>query len=795
MCTNIFSGLGRILLALIFCGNALLGQNDALHFDGDDDYITLSPINNFPVNSDFTVEMWFYSTATTGNGSCFGDFRRLFSLGNPSRFEVGECNGILSAYLSGSGIIQSSPIINIRDNQWHCISAVRLGNSIDIYYDGNLVPGLAGLFATGFGASVFRVGHWPGPNQTLGQDWLGYVDEVRLWSAALTPAQLTACNDCGLVGDEPDLVAYWHLDDGPNPGGNNTSVITVADATSNLNSGALNLTPPLGFGLNGNVSNFVVSTTPMLNPQYYNHSIVVSDPLQTSSLAAICSGDAVHFSILNTNGVNPQAGAGTTIDWYYSDDCFTTPGILISPGAGALFSGFSFVSPPGHLATTNPNCINSPTGFIKRCYQSVISVTNGQTTCTYTAKSGPLQICCPIQNAQINVSPMGPLCDGDMVQFTASVSSNMPPPGNNNVHIDWCVIINGVTTILTGPQYTDQVSIAYPLAPSITVAPGTICFEAKISNCVCPPVTVQKCVTIDPKPVCGTITGCPTPATLTLDPDGNPDHYLICPGDDAAIMIATPFLNCIPVWQYMFPTGPSAGIWNDLGTSNSKQNTNVLPHLKPANSPYLWPPGETNIYYRIKCIPLNNPSGCPPCYSNEVRICLKQAPPASVIAAAPNPICKGNFSLLSVQNPDPNCNYEWYSNGLLVGYGSFFNANQNACYWVTCSGVDGCFTVASNKVCVDVCEPVAVICCPVPICPCDGDPITLSGQEGPCSFGNCGPLTYFWSWTDLTGQIQTATTATITDVPAALGTTYTLTVTDANGCSDTTQSQVVPCPN
>ncbi|MFN0034269.1 MAG: hypothetical protein ACKVUS_04325, partial [Saprospiraceae bacterium] len=354
--------------------------------------------------------------------------------------------------------------------------------------------------------------------------------------------------------------------------------------------------------------------------------------------------------------------------------------------------------------------------------------------------------------------------------------------------------INGGTPIpLSGPLYTDQVTINYPVG-LLTVTPGSICFQAKISNCACPSVTVQKCVTIDPKPVCGTITGCPTPATLMPDPDGNPDHYLICPGDDAAIMIATPFLNCIPIWQYMFP---SVGTWNDLGTSNSKQNTNVLPHLKPASSPYLWPVGETCILYRIKCVPPNNPSGCPPCYSNEVQICLKQPPPPPVITAVPSSICKGGNSFLSVQNPDPNCTYEWYGNGLLVGFGDFLNTSNtpitgSACYWVTCN--DGCFTVASNKVCVKVCEPVAVICCPVPICPCVGDPITLSGQEGACSFGNCGPLTYFWSWTDINGP-QTATTATITSIPFATGTTYTLTVTDSIGCTDTTMATVVPCPN
>lgn len=783
-----------ILFALLLSWGVLSGQNDALHFDGDNDYITLSPINGLAPNSDFTVEMWFYSTATGGNGSCSGDFRRLFSTGatGPNRFEVGECNGILSAFLSTTGIVQSA--INIRDNQWHCISSVRLGNTIDIYLDGNLVPGLTGLAATGIVTTLFRVGHWSG-GPTPGQDWLGFIDEVKLWNIALPSAQLTACNACVLTGQEAGLIAYWPLDDGV-AGANNTSWTTVSDISPNGNHGVLSLptlTPP-GFGLQpGQVSNFVASTSPLLYPEYTNSIVFVSDPLQTVGLGSICSGDPVHFSIYSGLAGNlAQAGAGTSVAWEYSDDCFATAGIPIPSGGGALFSGFSFVVPPGHPATTVPAGLCSPNAFVDRSYRAIITVTDGTNTCTYTTDPFcSLRICCPIQNALLNIAPLPTspattFCEGDVTQFNVTLSSNMPQPNSfNNVHITWCVIDGGVTIPLTGPGYDDQISITYSGPP---LTQPEICFKATISNCGCAPVTVQKCIPVDPKPACGTIAGSPQPNPTNLTLVGtNPLTYEICPGNDAAVEIVAPFTNCTPVWQYMFP---SVGVWNNLGTSNATQNTNVLPHLKPASSPYLWPPLETCIVYRIECRPLNYPtSGCPPCYSNEVWVCLKQEPPAPVITAVPNPICKGDISLLSVQNPDPNCNYEWYGNGLLVGFGDFLNVTQQACYWVTCN--DGCYTVASNKVCVDVCEAVAIISCPEPICPCVGNTITLSADA---SYSTCGgPLTYTWSWNS--GILVSDNGVTLDHIPDAGGTTYTLTVTDANGCSHTTQTIITPCPN
>jgi hypothetical protein len=42
----------------------------------------------------------------------------------------------------------------------------------------------------------------------------GEMDEVRIWKAALTQAQIVSRMSCRLLGSEADLVAYWNFDDG-----------------------------------------------------------------------------------------------------------------------------------------------------------------------------------------------------------------------------------------------------------------------------------------------------------------------------------------------------------------------------------------------------------------------------------------------------------------------------------------------------------------------------------------------------------------------------------------------------
>jgi uncharacterized protein (TIGR02145 family) len=381
------------------------------------------------------------------------------------------------------------------------------------------------------------------------------------------------------------------------------------------------------------------------------------------------------------------------------------------------------------------------------------------------------------------------LCAGDLVQFEVTVVSNLPDPdpGNNSVEIKWKVIINDQEILLDDPNYTNKASITYPYDIPMTVAGGTICFIAEVSNCSCPTWYIHECINIDPQPVCGIITE--DHVNLYPDPNGDPDLFYICPHNDAAIKIHPdhPFADCRIQWQFSFTTNP--GDWENLGTGNTSQNTNVLPQLKPAGSPYLWPPLQEEIFYRIKCLPLSDPSGCEPCYSNVLTIKLLEPPDPPVITGTPDPICDGSSTPLAIEDYFAENTYEWFLNGFSVGFGVPFYASQGGLYVVSVTDQYGCHTVDSDPFYLQVCTVEAKICCPSPPCPCIGDPITLSA--GASSSTCVGTLTYAWSWDS--GVLIADNGSSIDHIPAPTGTTYTVIVTDAHGCIGTAVRTVVPC--
>ena len=744
--------------------NPLSGQNNALHFDGDGDYITLSPIAGWGANTDFTVEAWF--TVRPDNLTCNNNFRRLFAFLGPSRFELGQCGGDLVMFWSGSSGIATinTPGVNIEDGNWHCIGVVRNGSIADVYLDGTLI-----YTTPAFGVintSLFRVGHWGG-GPTGNQDWWGKIDEVKLWDTALPGTQLSSCSRCLLTGTEPNLIAYWQFDQGT-PGGNNTGTTQAIDATPNGNHGIFHPSsalPDPGFNLTGPNSNFVSSGTSVLYPNYNHLNILISDPLQTVGLTEICSGDAVSFNL------GSPIPLGASVQWEYSDVGFNLATIPISD---PIFDDkFIFLVPPNH-PVLQADC-STNIGYTDRYFRAIITVSDGQGgTCSYTVSFGPLRICCPLSVPQVIIAPTA-ICEGDVVTLNVSLNTPDPyvmPPGQT-VDIDWCLDGNPI-------PFHDQTNFSH----TVTAGTSDICFQAKITNCAGKLVTATSCVRVDLRPSCGTIQGVSSSLTQVSQPTSPANlAYEICPGDDGVLQ-ATGFTNCILHWQYSFTPTVSAS-WIDMGTSNSQQNTNIL-----------LPAGHSNIFYRVECRPLLAGSPCPPCQSNIIEVREKPVPHGPVLTGNQQ-ICIGDPpSIFSISNPTPNTTYTWLCNGKEIGSGvnlTSFAVNETACYWVEWD--DGCYQGESPWLCLAVCEVIPKISCPlVPNdCACLGLQICLSPAG---SYNSCGgPLLYTWSWNN--GSYQSGgdiNGSSLYHIPDPAGTLYTLTVTDpSNGCTATTTYFVKPC--
>jgi hypothetical protein len=744
-----------LLFAISHFVNAQPCTDIVLDFDGVDDLVQLAP-SPIAGNQPFTVEARFISTATGPGASCSGNFRRLFSFIGPSRrLEVGECGGtpaIFWASSSGPSFPATTFGPNIRDGVCHHLALVFSGGTITVYLDGVQVfnQAVLGNFSP---LSAFRAGQWGG-SLAPGENWQGPIDEVRLWTLARSQAQIDANRLTRLTGTEAGLAAYWQMEQGT-PGGNNTGITQAVDLTGNGNNGTL-----FSFALNGATSNFACSGCD-------NYEVVIKDYATRSiDLTEICSGGPVHFCLERNADVPVGSASCYSVLWEYTDGT----GWTALPTS--IFSGLCFPVPAGTIAL---DCASSTTGFVDLFYRATITLPDG---CAYTTDPYQLRVCCPLSPVSISLSPSTALCEGDNATISATLTSPdlfvSNPAGQ--VSIVW--------TLPGGSQVANVSSLNYQVT---NASHPEVCFTVTVSNCAAKDVTASACITVDKEPKCGAITGMPVPSNLIPDAS-DPNLYYICPGGDAAVGVATPFTDCNKSWQYSFDQIN----WTGLGISNNVQNTNILPS-------YYWPAGATSIYYRIECQPLSSPSGCMPCYSNTLEIRLL-TPPLPDVITGDDQICKGDFSLLSVSNPVSGLQYTWFWNGAEVGTGTSYAATQGGCYWVEIT--NGCQVTETPWFCLEVCEIVPIISCPLPPNECayvHRGPIFLSAcdsdfAEPSASCADNSGFVYTWTWTDGSGNPQSATGCSLTDTPALTGTIYYLSIFDpASGCSASKEITITPC--
>ncbi len=199
-------------LFLLFCTVTLSAQNYGILFDGASQKIELCSSDDFNIGEDFTVEAWIFASEWRPEfwqGSIITRDQQAGTSG--WAFRAGM-NGTLS-FVIGVGSewpeAVSEPIMNA--NQWHHVAAVKTGNTLQLYINGNLsattnLPG-----EPVHNNQVVVIGESSG---FPGRQWRGLIDEVRVWNISRTAEEIEANQTVDLTGNEAGLVAYMPMNDG-----------------------------------------------------------------------------------------------------------------------------------------------------------------------------------------------------------------------------------------------------------------------------------------------------------------------------------------------------------------------------------------------------------------------------------------------------------------------------------------------------------------------------------------------------------------------------------------------------
>jgi hypothetical protein len=164
----------------------------SIDFDGSDDFVSLR--NNYAISGAFSIENWVKPNAVSGISTIFS--KRNVNVTNRG-YNLNIENGILKFYwfsASGNGSIESQYAIST--DRWYHVAVTFDGATYLLYVDGVSVGSVSGVVnapgstSANVEALIGALDASNASNNTVVNNYHGWIDEVKIWNTALTASQL-----------------------------------------------------------------------------------------------------------------------------------------------------------------------------------------------------------------------------------------------------------------------------------------------------------------------------------------------------------------------------------------------------------------------------------------------------------------------------------------------------------------------------------------------------------------------------------------------------------------------------
>lgn len=351
--------------------------NNALYFDGANDYVSLTS-NSIPDGATaFTIEAWIKPDDLNFDGNWHAILGRQLVPGQnnsrvPSLYIKSDSNMMnakihLSVFedttLMDYGFV--TPNAHIIPNVWSHLAVVKEGLKFKVYVNGIFVYEVVAPNAVNI-TGAYQIGY-------VDNYYAGLIDDVRFWNTSRSAPEISSNMNETLSGTETGLVDYYTFDQGIQ-NASNAGLTTLYDKTVSVNNGALN-----NFALTGATSNYV--------PGYFAQIIGTSTiQLGTNSqLSHVISGGSwtssnTNIVTVSNSGLVTSVAVGSAIVSYTSCGQTTTLTITVtvSPPTISNFNNISKMYHDGSYSIVAPTS-NSLGAFTYTSSNTAVATINGTT--------------------------------------------------------------------------------------------------------------------------------------------------------------------------------------------------------------------------------------------------------------------------------------------------------------------------------------------------------------------------------------------------------------------------------
>lgn len=370
-----------IMVSIIAFALPVQSQN-ALYFDNIDDNVTVTGGSSLIANSpELSLSFWVYPENAFPSFPDYDGFAGIRNNADADFYILQlTANSVEARFRNSTGVNYDIVFPGLMLNTWQHFVLTYDGTNLSLFHNGLPAGSIAASGVISTTTELFNIGNlvYQGTNFLTN----GKLDEVSLWSKALTAPEITCIYNGVINPVETDLQLYFKLNQGI-AGGNNGTVTTALDATGNIN-GVLN-----GFALAGSSSNWVAGVAT-------GNSSIITDLL--------CPGTSYTFGsqTITTPGTYYEAFPTTSGCDSVVELILTTP--VINTFVGQV--GPVLTSQQSGAAYQWIDCLNSNTPISGAINQTYTATANGQYAVIVTLGScSDTSVCVNVTNVGINEIP------------------------------------------------------------------------------------------------------------------------------------------------------------------------------------------------------------------------------------------------------------------------------------------------------------------------------------------------------------------------------------------------------
>ncbi|MCA9321799.1 MAG: IPT/TIG domain-containing protein [Planctomycetes bacterium] len=197
------------IIALAALGEQSGGQSQMLHLQGAAQHVAVPSSADLMPLAGLTVEAWVRYDPSATSGTAYPTIIRKDPSTHPYILRLIHGSNRIEFMVWTSNLTILNPTINLSTQTWHHIAGTWDGSTMRVFLNGVQLASMpkTGTMLQTSGPLLI------GRGNSDSENWGGQLDEVRIWSVARTPAEISSSMGVQIDG-HPDLISAWHFNGG-----------------------------------------------------------------------------------------------------------------------------------------------------------------------------------------------------------------------------------------------------------------------------------------------------------------------------------------------------------------------------------------------------------------------------------------------------------------------------------------------------------------------------------------------------------------------------------------------------